>query len=91
MVQQEDTGSATPGDPGAIPGESTSMNSPVVQRQRLLAYTQATMVQVRPGLLDAQVRQLAERLGLNPSDCRFDSCSGHMTIGSVGNWQTTLA
>jgi hypothetical protein len=27
------------------------MNSPVVQRQRLLAYTQATAVQVRPGLL----------------------------------------
>src|ERR1700733_14076891 len=27
-------------------------NSPVVQRQRLLAYTQATMVRVHPGLLD---------------------------------------
>ena len=26
-------------------------NSPVVQRQRLLAYTQATMVRVHPGLL----------------------------------------
>jgi hypothetical protein len=28
------------------------LHSPVVQRQRLLAYTQATMVQVHPGLLD---------------------------------------
>jgi hypothetical protein len=37
-------------------------HSPVVQRQRLLAYTQATAVQVRPGLL-ALIRQLAERLG----------------------------
>jgi hypothetical protein len=27
-------------------------NSPVVQRQRLLAYTQATMVRVHPGLLE---------------------------------------
>ena len=26
---------------------------------------------------DAQIRQPAERLGLNPSDCRFDSCSGY--------------
>ena len=27
--------------------------------------------------LTAQVRQLAERLGLNPSGCGFDSRSGH--------------
>ena len=27
--------------------------------------------------LHAQVRQSAERLGLNPSVCRFDSCSGY--------------
>ena len=52
----------------------------MVQRQRLLAYTQATAVQVRPGLL-ALIRQSAERLGLNPSVCRFDSCSGHTWLG----------
>ena len=91
------------GDPGAIPGESTfhdeysQQHGPVVQRRRLLAYTQATMVRVHPGLLDerrldetAQVRELAQRFGLNPSVCRFDSCSGHIH-GSVGKWQTTLA
>jgi hypothetical protein len=58
------------------------LNSPVVQRQRLLSYKQETMVQLHPGLLtNAQVRQLAERLGLNPSVCRFDSCSGHIRLG----------
>src|SRR5215208_7880133 len=40
------------------------------------------MVQLHPGLLtNAQVRQLAERLGLNPRDSRFDSSSGHMRLG----------
>ena len=37
-------------------------------------------VRVPPGLLqrrDAQVRQLAERSGLNPDVCRFESCSGY--------------
>ena len=53
----------------------------MVQRQRLLSYKQETMVQLHPGLLSAQVRQLAERLGLNPSVCRFDSCSGHVRLG----------
>jgi hypothetical protein len=58
------------------------MNSPVVQRQRLLSYKQETMVQLHPGLLtNAQVRQLAERLGLNPRDSRFDSSSGHIWLG----------
>ena len=67
-------------DLGAIPSES--IDSPVVQRQRLLSYKQETMVQLHPGLLtNAQVRQLAERLGLNPSVCRFNSCSGHMRLG----------
>ena len=67
--------------PGAIPSESTLMHGPVVQRQRLLSYKQETMVQLHPGLLSAQVRQLAERLGLNPRDCRFESCAGHMRLG----------
>ncbi len=67
------------------------MNSPVVQRQRLLAYNQATMVQLHPGLLmNAQVRQLAERLGLNPRDCEV-RLPLWARYGSVGNWQTTLA
>jgi hypothetical protein len=39
------------------------------------------MVQLHPGLFYAQVRQLAERLGLNPGDSRFDSSSGHMRLG----------
>ena len=57
IVQQEDAGSALWSDqrfasvPGAILGESTLLDGPVVQRQRLLAYTQATMVQLHPGLL----------------------------------------
>ena len=37
---------------------------------------------------------MAERFGLNPSVCRFESCSGQNGItkyGSVGNWQTTPA
>src|ERR1700693_384463 len=34
-------------------------HSPVVQRQRLLAYTQATMVRFHPGLLTVQLRRAA--------------------------------
>jgi hypothetical protein len=36
---------------GSIPALAVTELGPVVQRQRLLAYTQATMVQVHPGLL----------------------------------------
>ena len=67
-------------DPGAIPGGSTFTNSPVVQRRRHLSYKQETMVRFHPGLLqrrDAQIRQSAERSGLNPDVCRFESCSGY--------------
>ncbi len=73
------------GGPGAIPGESTSAD-PVVQRQRLLVHVRATMVRVHPGSLwhDAQVRQLAERLGLNPSVCGFDSRLGHLKTTRLG-------
>ena len=58
---------------------SSLLRSPVVQRRRLLAYTQATRVRFPSGPFTscAQVRQLAERLGLNPSECEFDSRSGH--------------
>src|SRR6476660_8426596 len=68
-------------DLGAIPSESTLMSSPVVQRQRLLSYKQETVLQLHPGLFSAQVRQLAERLGLNPRNSRFKSSSGHMRLG----------
>jgi hypothetical protein len=33
------------------------------------------------GTTHALIRQLAERLGLNPSVCRFDSCLGHTRLG----------
>jgi hypothetical protein len=36
---------------------------------------------IRDYLCYAQVRQLAERLGLNPRDSRFDSSSGHIRLG----------
>jgi hypothetical protein len=32
------------------------------------------------GTTSALIRQLAERLGLNPSVCRFDSCLGHQSL-----------
>ena len=66
---------------------------PVVQWQRLLVYTQKTMVRVHPGSLrfHALIRQLVERLDLRSSGCEFESHSGHLhKHGSVGNWQTTL-
>ena len=66
---------------------------PVVQRQRLMAYTQKTMVRVHPGSFRylALIRQLVERLDLRSSGCEFESHSGHLhEYGSVGNWQTTL-
>lgn len=82
--------------PTASAPQSELTHGPVVQRLRLLAYTQATMVRFRPGLL-AQVRQSEERHGSgtaaqpwSPRGCRFDSGSEHL-CGSVGNWQTTLA
>ena len=40
------------------------------------------MVQLHPGLFtNAQLRQLVERLGLNPRDSRFDSSLGHIRLG----------
>jgi hypothetical protein len=42
------------------------------------------MVQLHPGLLDAQVRQLAERHGLNPRGCRFNSGLGHLRKTRLG-------
>ncbi len=47
------------------------------------------MVRFHPGLLEngqqsAQVRQAAERSGLNPDDCRFESCAGHLKTIRLG-------
>ena len=72
-----------------LPVTPLEKHGPVVQRPRRLAYTQETMVRLRPGLLWPRYANEAERLGLNPSVCGFDSRSGH--YGSVGNRQTTLA
>ena len=60
-----------------LPVTPLEKHGPVVQRPRRLAYTQETMVQLRPGLLSPRYANLAERLGLNPSVCGFDSRSGH--------------
>ena len=42
----------------------------------------------RPGFTNdqqsAQVRQAAERSGLNPDDCRFESCAGHLKTIRLG-------
>jgi hypothetical protein len=69
------------GDPSATLGASTETNSPVVQRPRRLVHIQETMVQLRPGLLSPRYANEAERLGLNPSVCGFDSRSGHKRLG----------
>ena len=66
---------------------------PVVQWQRLLVYTQKTMVRVHPGSLrfHALIRQLVERLDLRSSGCEFESHSGQLYgHGLVGNWQIAL-
>src|SRR3954449_12025577 len=47
-------------------GFRSETNSPVVQRQRLLAYTQATAVQVRPGLLASSRPRRAARSARHP-------------------------
>jgi hypothetical protein len=36
------------------------------------------------GRQSAQVRQAAERSGLNPDDCRFESCAGHLRTIRLG-------
>ena len=59
-------------------------SDPVVQRQRLLAYNQKTMVRVHPGSFQLLIY-----------DCRFRiesqiNVNNRKLHGSVGNWQTTL-
>ena len=71
-------------------------HSPVVQRPRRLAYTQETMVQLRPGLLSPRYANEAERLGSGTAAQRWSrafagSTPALGTSGSVGNRQTTLA
>ena len=89
IVQQEDTGPANRGfgcDSRWV--HFFQHHGPVVQRRRLLAYTQATMVRVHPGSMRRRSSgpgtPKAERLGLNPSVCRFDSCSGHKRKARLG-------
>jgi hypothetical protein len=81
------------GDPGAIPGESTQAlrSCGLAAKAAPLQGDDRWFESTQDHSDNAQVRQLAERLGLNPSVCGFDSRLGHlMTYGSVGNWQTTL-
>ncbi len=52
----------------------------MVQRRRLPIHIRTTMVRVHPGSFSqskqrAWIRQPVERLGLNPSDCEFESHS----------------
>ena len=61
-----------------LPVTPLNQHGPVVQRQRLLAHIQDNDGSIPSGTTSkAQVRQLAERLGLNPSVCGFDSRPGH--------------
>ena len=64
-----------------LPVTPLEIHGPVVQRQRRLAHNQETMVQLHPGPLRPRYANSAERLGLNPSVCGFDSRSGHMRLG----------
>ncbi len=59
---------------------------PVVQRLRLLAYTQTTMVRVHPGSLIQTPRYAnqEERLDLRSSDYGFDSLLGHLEKARLG-------
>ena len=67
---------------------------PVVQRQRLLAHIQATVVQLHPGLLTPRYAN-GRAVRLKPECLQvqillwvlIEICG----CGSVGNWQTTLA
>lgn len=71
---------------------SLAESGPVAQRRRQLPYKKKNGGSSPPGTISVQVRQRLERLGLNPSDCGFESRLGHRDeYGSVGNWQTTLA
>ena len=72
-----------------LPVTPLPKHGPVVQRPRHLVHIQETMVQLHPGPLSPRYANKAERPGLNPGVCGFDSRSGH--YGSVGNRQTTLA
>ena len=60
-----------------LPVTPLEKHGPVVQRQRHLVHTQETMVRLHPGPLPPRYANEAERLGLNPSVCGFDSRSGH--------------
>ena len=91
MVQQEDASTACWSDqrfasvPGATPGDSTQHeNGPVAQRRRRHPY-KVTIGGSSPPRTTLRPRYAnrAQRLGLNPSVCGFESRPGHN--GSVGN------
>ena len=91
MVQQEDARVACQpffylDRAGASPGESTFILDPVVQRQRLLVYTQKTMVRVHPGSFQLLIYACRFRIASN----RKSTINNRKLHGSVGNWQTTL-
>ena len=75
------------GDPGAIPGGSTSQHSPVAKRLRQLPYKETNGGSSPSRTTDyAQIRQPAERLGSDPRVCRFDSCSGYLK--NTSSWSS---
>ena len=88
------------GDPGAIPGGSTSISNcrtgPVVQWRRHLAYNQKTMVRFHPGPLERRFSKpplarcdagLAARLSISPTRVRFPSASlGIAAAGCCATW-----
>ena len=61
-----------------LPATPLETHGPVVQRPRHLVHTQETMVQLHPGPLSPGYANSAERLGLNPSVCGFDSRLRHL-------------
>ena len=66
-----------------VPVTPLESYSPVVQRRRRLVHIQETMVRLHPGPpCGPGTRTSAQRPGLNPSDCGFESRPGHN--GSVG-------
>ena len=66
-------------DSGATPGDSTQTKQSRGPTATTPGLHPGNDGSTPSGTTYAQVRQLAERLGLNPSVCRFDSCLGHQS------------
>ena len=56
----------------------------MAQRQGRLPYKEMTGGSSPPRTTQAQIRQLAERSGLNPDVYRFESCSGYYPTRRLG-------